>query len=793
MSIHSFGKVAAATIVLPALGFLLFYASGRIASPTLMAPWSCAAFVIIGCTIWAASRPSSGHSVAVYTGATLVITIGAVVCFEYLSGSGPTKFDVLIFPASLPRAEFPGRPAPVAGLRFLLLGLVLFLSLSSSTRLVRVREGSAVAVIVLCYFGFVSVVTKWGSAGSTSISPYAALLGILAATSVLVVGKGGLLVPLLRDPGPGGLTARTLMPVALILPVLTTLTRLALGRFRIYDGPSGIAFISMTVLTAIAILWIAASKIRGIDLLRRKAEEELRASRDDLEHRVRLRTRELVEANEHLSIEAANRQRAQTELQQTNAMLASLIENCPLAIAAFDPDGSVRTKNSAAAAMGLVDNAECRALAQRAGYGEAVHAAEVHFDLRGKTLHLHVWASPIVTGAAQFDGVVVMAADVGERLALEAHIQQNQRLESLGVLAGGIAHDFNNILTGILGNASLLQQRFGPDTAEARAAHDLIQAGQAMAKLTSQMLAYAGRSSFRIEPLDLSAEVRRITDLVHAAIPKNARLYLSLAGEALPIEADSSQIQQIVMNLVVNGAEALGAEQGVVEVSTTLRRAEQDELAASVTRPPIPAGEYVVLEVRDTGAGMDEEIVARIFDPFFSTKFTGRGLGLSAVLGIVRSHHAALTVESRRGSGTTFRVFFPRSAKTPETIESVPCLRGSGTILVVDDEEMVLRLAEAVLAGAGYEVLTASNGRDALSVYDARSGRVNAVLLDMAMPIMDGEETMAHLRARWPDAAIIASSGYHRDEAERRFGVRPAGFCKSRTPLLNSRRPWPKS
>jgi signal transduction histidine kinase len=268
-------------------------------------------------------------------------------------------------------------------------------------------------------------------------------------------------------------------------------------------------------------------------------------------------------------------------------------------------------------------------------------------------------------------------------------------------------------------------------------------AGQVMAKLTSQMLAYSGRSRFHKKPLDLSAEVSQIANLVQASIPKNVRLNLRLGEDMPAIEGDSSQIQQVAMNLLINGAEALGLEPGTVEVRTLVRRAEQSELAAGVTRPVAQAGRYVVLEVRDTGVGMDEETRARIFDPFFTTKFAGRGLGLSAVLGIVRAHHGALIVESRSGCGTTFRVFFPCATACKQTASAWTAeTHGSGTILIVDDEDIVLRMAESVLNDAGYDVLSACNGSEALDLYAAQSGRIDAVLLDMTMPVMGGGEAM---------------------------------------------------
>ena len=486
---------------------------------------------------------------------------------------------------------------------------------------------------------------------------------MLTAANVLATEPDGRLLPLLRDSGPAGLIARGLMPIALILPATAAPLPQLLTHVPVDDSrrPDGILFASMNILAALAIVWIGASKVLSIDLLRRKAEDDLRASRDNLDRRVQLRTQELLDANERLAVEVANRQRAQDELQQTNAMLASLIEACPLAIAAFNLDWSVRKSNAAACAMRLSDNPECRALAERASRGEPVDAAELTCIIDGKPVHLHVWVSPILTQGASLDGVVMMAADVSESKALEATIQQNQRLESLGVLAGGIAHDFNNLLTGVMGNASMLQNHFPPGSREAKAASDLIAAGQVMAKLTSQMLAYSGRSRFHVKPLDLSTEVRQITNLLHASVPKNVRLNLALGKDLPAIEGDSSQIQQVVMNLVINGAEAMGSRQGAVEVRTITRRADKANSRRPWRGRPRPPESTSYLKCATTAPEWTRR-PGPVFDPFYTTKFAGRGLGLSAVLGIVGSHHGALIVQSSPGSGTTFRIFFPCSA-----------------------------------------------------------------------------------------------------------------------------------
>jgi signal transduction histidine kinase/ActR/RegA family two-component response regulator len=783
MTINSFGRVTASFIVFTAFGFLLLFACDVPATPPLMVPWSAITLSIAGLTLWFAPNPLVERFGLHRAVAILVFAIGTIVCGEHIAHAGSTAVDRLIFGYLLPQnIPLPGRPAELVGFQYCLMGCMLFLMRTRSPSLVLFRELAAVAVVILCYFGFVAVLSSWGANASQSISSFASVLELLAAANVLVTAPKGSLAPLLCDSGPAGMIARRLMPVPLILPAVTLIARQLVSHVPVDEGrgTDAILFDSLNILAAIMIVWIAAAKVLSVDLLRRTAEENLRASRDNLDHRVRLRTQELLDANERLAVEVSDRQLAENKLQAMNAMLASIIEACPLAIIALNLDRSVRRSNAAANSMHLAENLDCRDLADRASSGEPVHAREVVCELEGKTIYLNVWASPMLTHDACPDGVVMMAADVSESKTLEAHVQQNQRLESIGVLAGGIAHDFNNLLTGVLGNASLLQERVVPSSREAAAAADLIAAGQVMAKLTSQMLAYSGRGRFQIQSLDLSAEVRQITNLLQASIPKNVRLRLALADGLSAIEGDSSQIQQVVMNLVINGAEAAGSRQGVVEVRTLSRRAEQSELSAAVTRPAVAAGEFVVLEVCDSGAGMDEKTRTRIFDPFFTAKFSGRGLGLSAVLGIVRAHRGALVVQSSPGAGSTFRLFFPRATafQAREEPQWIGSHRGSGTILIVDDEKLVLGMARSVLDYAGYEVLCTSNGSEALDIYAARSGQIDAIVLDMTMPVLSGEETMERLAARWPDATVIATSGYDLKDTERRFTVRPAAFLQ---------------
>jgi PAS domain S-box-containing protein len=377
------------------------------------------------------------------------------------------------------------------------------------------------------------------------------------------------------------------------------------------------------------------------------------------------------------------------------------------------------------------------------------------------------------TGAFRIVGTV---RDITREKQSEDSMRETQKLESLGLLAGGIAHDFNNLLTGVIGNASLLSDEFAPRTAQADMVQVLKDAADRMSRLTSQMLAYSGRGNFVIESVDLSKQVAQITGLVQASIPKNVQLRLALANDLPPIEVDVGQLQQVIMNLIINAAEAVTGS-GAVEITTATEPVGDTELEANVTRQTAPPGDYVALTVADNGCGMDEQTCARIFDPFFTTKFTGRGLGLSSVLGIVRGHKGLLTVSSRSGEGTKFRVFFPMAGRPAEADPApVETVVGEGAILVVDDEEIVRKTVQASLTKSGYRVLLAANGEEALRIFRKAPNSVDAVLLDMTMPVMGGEETLQRLREIQPDVIVVAMSGFDEGEAKSRFGGGIAAF-----------------
>jgi PAS domain S-box-containing protein len=380
-------------------------------------------------------------------------------------------------------------------------------------------------------------------------------------------------------------------------------------------------------------------------------------------------------------------------------------------------------------------------------------------------------------------GFLEINRDLTERKKFEERMRQAAKLESLGVLAGGIAHDFNNLLVGIMGNASLALETTPPESTDRTLLEGVIKASERAADLTRQLLAYAGKGRASITSFDLSELVREIASLVSASIPKDVQLDLDLADGLPAVEGDTSQIHQVIMNLVINGAEAIGQTCGTVRVSTRLESVDAASIASLAVRDGISPGTFAALEVHDTGCGMDESTLARIFDPFFTTKFQGRGLGLAAVQGIIRVHRGALKVDSRLGSGTTFKVLLPASAGAAPLGAAQPrrseSLTGSGTILIIDDEPLVRDTAAAALKRYGYAVLTAADGREGAEVFRTRTAGISAVLLDLVMPVMGGEQALTRILEIDPGACVVLSSGYNESEAMRRFAGRGlAGFIQ---------------
>ncbi len=393
--------------------------------------------------------------------------------------------------------------------------------------------------------------------------------------------------------------------------------------------------------------------------------------------------------------------------------------------------------------------------------------------------------------AAKMDALRVAAGVLGaaferhrverERLGLERKMVESQKLESLGVLAGGIAHDFNNLLTSILGNASLLRYDLPKNSPLHHSLEQIEKTSQRAAELCKQMLAYSGRGRFQLQRVDLARLVEDTTHLLQISISKKVVLRFNFAPGAPAVEADPTQLRQIVMNLVINASEAIGERSGVIAISTGLMHADRSYLTTTYLAPELPEGDYAFLEISDNGCGMTPEVKARIFDPFFTTKFTGRGLGLAAVLGIVRGHGGALKVYSEAGKGTSFKLLLPvATGATPS--ESSPAARteswrGHGHVLVVDDEEIVRRVAARLLETLGFKVTVAGDGRAGVAAFERQPDAFDLVLTDLTMPHYDGVQAYGLMRRIRPDVKVILMSGFNEQDAVTSFaGKGLAGF-----------------
>lgn len=370
--------------------------------------------------------------------------------------------------------------------------------------------------------------------------------------------------------------------------------------------------------------------------------------------------------------------------------------------------------------------------------------------------------------------------DIEDGKRAEERLRQSQKLESIGLLAGGIAHEFNNLLASIIGNASLAEDMLPAEHPLSNLLVRVIKTGNYAAHLVKQLLAYSGQGRFVIERVNLSELVQETSALVKPSVSKQITLQLDLDRELPAVDADRSQLQQIFTNLVLNASEALDDRAGLISIRTGTEEVDEARRSDEAAYSELAPGRYVYLQVRDTGPGMDEATRAKIFDPFFTTKFMGRGLGLAAVSGIVRGHKGAIKVTTGVGSGACFRVLLPvagSAARPPlPTTPAKEELRGTGTVLLVDDEEGVRQMAKQALERYGYEVLLAHDGASAIQLFKTAPDRIGVVVLDLRM---SGQETLPELRRIRPGVKIVVSSGYNREEAMARIaGARVAGFLQ---------------
>jgi len=424
-------------------------------------------------------------------------------------------------------------------------------------------------------------------------------------------------------------------------------------------------------------------------------------------------------------------------------------------------------------------------------------AMEVRFIRRdGHAVWVQLTRALVTSEDGEVRYVLTMVEDIDQRKraaaeqrAMEERLREMQKLESLGVLAGGIAHDFNNLLVPILGNAELALQELPPASPVHGYLREIVAAAERAAELARQMLAYSGRGRFVSEATDLSLLIRDMEDLLRASVARGLALELDLAPDLPPVDADAGQLRQLVLNLVLNASEAVGSAAGRVVVRTGRRHVTRDFLESAHLAADLPEGDYVFLEVRDTGAGMADSVRARVFDPFFTTKSPGRGLGLPAVLGVVRAHHGAIGIESEVGRGTTVTVILPpvrleEQESAARYGEGTTTARGT-TVLIVEDDAAVRALAARTLERAGFKVLTAANGAEAVDLMRQRWREVGCVLLDVMTPQLRGLDACRAIKALAPRVQIVAMSGFAASELSGELGPLVAGVLqKPFTPAM---------
>jgi PAS domain S-box-containing protein len=512
---------------------------------------------------------------------------------------------------------------------------------------------------------------------------------------------------------------------------------------------------------------------------------------------------ELQKTNQGLSLDVVERTEA---LQRSEARFRTLFECVPDGVLLVDAEedggfGGIEDANEVAARMHGYSLAELKTMDYEAlsaigseppmesfeervwnlQPGETVREELLHRRKDGSTFPVEAIGTLVRLQGKQY--ILAFSRDMSERNQARDALFSVQRTESVGLLAGGIAHDFNNLLTAIMGQTNLVLEQL-PAHHEGR--DHLEKALNAAAKasvLTQQMLAYSGRGRFTIEPLQLNQLIEENLGFLEAALPKQVRFDLDL-DEGIPmLTADHGQIQQVIMNLVLNGVEAIGNSPGIITLRTRAVWLDDASTGLGVVRGGhLPPGHYLRLDISDTGCGMSPETLARVFDPFFTTKAHGHGLGLSAVQGIIQGHRGSLAVDSDLGKGTTFHILLPvshQAAPGRAAEPAQPAPSRARTVLVVDDEDYMLEVVQDSLEAYGHRALLAQSGEQALELLRREGARLHMILLDLTMPGMDGIETFREIRKLDESIPVVLSSGFAVEEATSQLnGLDLAGFLQ---------------
>jgi signal transduction histidine kinase/CheY-like chemotaxis protein len=393
-----------------------------------------------------------------------------------------------------------------------------------------------------------------------------------------------------------------------------------------------------------------------------------------------------------------------------------------------------------------------------------------HFPIQIAAVRMNFFGEPAIQ--VYVEDITEKKLGEEKNIRLQAQVERAQKLESLGVLAGGIAHDFNNLLMGILGNASLAVLELPEEHPATALIQEVEKIAQRASDLSQQMLAYSGKGKFEIKPMNLSSLIENMQNLLEVSISKNTMLEYQLDQKLPPVDIDSTQMQQVVHNLVTNASEASKGKADRIIVSTGVLNATTEYLTEIFYQSSTKPQPYVFVEVTDNGIGLDQNELMQIFDPFYSTKFTGRGLGLAVVMGIVRGHSGAIDVKSTVGLGSRFRILLPCSSLpiqiTERQMHSIEW-SGEGTILVCDDEESILEVSKKMIQRLGFDVILASNGQEAVSKFKQFQNKIVAIVMDLTMPYMDGIQAYTEISAVDASIPVILSSGYNEQELTSQF------------------------
>ncbi len=526
-------------------------------------------------------------------------------------------------------------------------------------------------------------------------------------------------------------------------------------------------------------------------LARVRTHVALRTMQMNLEDEVRRRTAEILDTNIQLYNEIEEKNRLEEDLRKKEEITRRLMNGIPESAFLLTPEGIVLAANTTVAqrfhttveellGKNIYDHIDTPVGTLRRKYlAQVVETRQpIRFeDIRdGKNIDNIL--TPILDDNGDVEQVAVLGFDITERKTTEDLLRDAQRRESIGILAGGIAHDFNNLLGVMMGNVSIAQTHIPPHHPAARNIERTLTAIERAAHLTGQMLAYSGKGKFQIQTVDLGAAVQENVSLFTASLAKNVSLITHLPTRPVYIHGDPGQIEQIIMNLIINGGDAIGEKQGIVaiSVSAVAMNSESLEPYGRITNSVLPEGMYALLEVTDNGVGMSKETAAKIFDPFFTTKFTGRGLGLSAVLGIIQGHKGGILVESTAGVRTTFRIILPavdvqQCAGDAPIDEGHTAVTTTTTILIIDDEQEIAAMAQEILESGKYRTLVAFDPLSGIELFKQHRSEIGAVLLDLTMPKMSGKEVADVLRTIDPNVVIIISSGYSEEEVTKQMGT----------------------